>query len=136
MYRHSGHLSECQRGGENKENRHSVSLCKGQSGGVNTVFTHSGPLSNGQRGDGRQCTDTQDLYLNVRGEVGDTVQTLRTSIQTSEGRWETVYTHSAPLSKGQRGFGTTVYRHSGPLDEGQRGGGRHYTDTQDLSVNI
>ena len=83
-----------------------------------------------------QVSHTLDLYLMVRGEMGDSVQTLRTSIQTSEGRWETVYTHSAPLSKGQRGFGTTVYRHSGPLSKGQRGGGRHYTDTQDLSVNI
>ena len=80
MYRHSGHLSEGQRGGENKGNRHSVPLCKGQSGGANTGFTHSGPLSNGQRGDGRQCTDTKDLYLNVRGEVGDSVHTLSTSI--------------------------------------------------------
>ena len=45
-----------------------------------TVGGHSGPLSKGQRGGGRQCTDTQHLYLKVRGEVGDSVQTLRTSI--------------------------------------------------------
>ena len=31
---------------------------------------HSGPLSKGQRGGGTQCTDTEDLYLKVRGEVG------------------------------------------------------------------
>ena len=59
---------------------------------------HSGPLSKGRRGGGRQCIDTkdfnlkvrgevdtqcrdsQDLYLKVRGEVGDSVQTVRTSI--------------------------------------------------------
>ena len=45
-----------------------------------TLYRHSGPLSKGQRGGGRQCTDTQDLYPKVTGEVGDNVQTLRTSI--------------------------------------------------------
>ena len=30
---------------------------------------------------------TQDFHPQVRGEVGDGVQTVRTSIQRSEGRW-------------------------------------------------
>ena len=64
------------------------------------MYTHSGPLSKGQRGRGRQCTNTRDLYLKVRG------------------RWE------------------TVYRQSGPLTRGQRGGGRQYTDTQGLYVKV
>ena len=29
---------------------------------------------------GTECTDIQDLYVKVRGEVGDSVQTLMTSI--------------------------------------------------------
>ena len=62
------------------------------------MYRHSGPLSKGQRGGATKCTDTQDLYLKVSGEVGtkftetqylylkvrgevvDLVQTLRTSI--------------------------------------------------------
>ena len=62
------------------------------------MYRHAGPLSKSQRGGGRQCTDTQDLYLKVRwevgtqctdtqglylkvrGDVGDSVQTLTTSI--------------------------------------------------------
>ena len=61
-------------------------------------YTLTGPLSKGESGGGRQCTDTQDLYLKIReeegiqgtdtkdlypegrGEEGDSVQTLRTSI--------------------------------------------------------
>ena len=59
---------------------HSGPLSKGQSGGGNQVIRHSGPLSKYQRRGGRQCKDTQDLYLKVRGEVGHSVQTLRTCI--------------------------------------------------------
>ena len=62
------------------------------------MYRHSEPVSKGQMGGGRQCTDSQDLYLKVRGEVdtqcrdtqdlylkliwevGDSVQTHRTSI--------------------------------------------------------
>ena len=57
------------------------------------MYTHLGPLSKGERGSGRQCThtheseglwdqctDTQALYLKVTGEVGDSEETLRTSI--------------------------------------------------------
>ena len=43
------------------------------------MYRHSGPLCKGQRGGGGQCTNTHDLYLKVRGEVRDSVQTLRTS---------------------------------------------------------
>ena len=60
--------------------RLSGSLSKSQKGGGNTVYKHSGPLYKGQRGGGRECTDTQDLYQKVRGELGDSVQTLRTCI--------------------------------------------------------
>ena len=52
-----------------------------------------------------QCRDTQALYLKDRGVVGDSVQTLRSSIRRSERRWENVYTYSGLLSKGQRGGG-------------------------------
>ena len=55
---------------------HSGPLSKGHSG----VIRHSGPLSKDQRRGGRQCKDTQDLYLKVRGEVGDSGQALRTSM--------------------------------------------------------
>ena len=82
------------------------------------MYRHSGPLSKGQRELGTQCRDTQDFYLKLRGEVGDSVQTLRTSIKSSEGSWE------------------TVYRHSGPVSKGQRGGGRQCTDTQDLYLKV
>ena len=57
--------------------RHSDS--KGQRGGGNTEYTHDGPLSKGQRGGRRPSTDTQDLFLKVRGEVGDSVPTVRPS---------------------------------------------------------
>ena len=115
---------------------HSAPLSKGQRGFGTTVYRHSGPLDEGQRRGGRQCTDTQDLYLKVRGdlkpqctdtqdlymkvrgEVADSVQTLRTSIQWSEGRLE------------------IGYRHSGPLCKGKRRGGRHCTDTQDFYVKV
>ena len=60
--------------------RHSGPLSKGQRGGGITVNRHSGPLSRDERGGGRQCTHTQDLYLKVRGEVGDSIETLRTSL--------------------------------------------------------
>ena len=51
------------------------------------MYRHSVPLSKGQRGGGRPSTDTQDLYLKVRGEVGDSVQ------------------HSGPLPIGHSGDG-------------------------------
>ena len=62
------------------------------------MFRNSGPLSKAQKGGERQCTNTQDLnlkirgevgtqcrdtenlQLKVRGEVGDSVQTLRICI--------------------------------------------------------
>ena len=51
---------------------------------------------------------TQDFHPQVRGEVGDGVQTVRTSIQRSEGRWATVYRNYGLLSKGQRKDGYTI----------------------------
>ena len=45
-----------------------------------TVNRHSRPLPKDKKRGGRQCTDTQDLYLKVRGEVGDSVHTLMSSI--------------------------------------------------------
>ena len=62
------------------------------------MHRYSAPLSQGRRGGGKQCpdtqvlylkvrvevgtmsTDTQDIYLKIRGDVGDMVQTHRTSI--------------------------------------------------------
>ena len=110
VYRHSVPLSKSERGGGNIVYTHSGTLSKGQrevgdsvqtvrtsnkrSGGRwETVNRHSGPLCKGQMGGGIQCRDTQDLYLNVRGEVGDSLQTLRTSIYTSEGSWEHLGTY-------------------------------------------
>ena len=84
-----------------------------------TVYRHSGPLCKGQMGGGSQCRDTQDLYLNVRGELRDSVQTLRASIHTLEGRWEHPW-----------------YTLTGPLSEGQSGGGRQCTDSQDLYLKV
>ena len=90
------------------------------------MYRPSRPLSKGQRGGRRQCTDTQDgyvklrgevgsqctdtqnLYPVVRGEVGDRVQTLRTSMYRKEERRETLYRHSGLLCKGQMGGGNTV----------------------------
>ena len=77
--------------------KHLGPLCKGQKEGgdivqtcrtsmkrsvwrCKTVYRHSGPLSKGQKGVEPPCTDAQDLYLKIRGEVGDSVETLRTSI--------------------------------------------------------
>ena len=91
MYRHSGPLSKGQMGGWNTVYRHTGPLSKGQMGGENTVYRHSGPLSKSQRGGGRRCTDTQDLYLKVRWEVG-TPSYILTGL----------------LSKGQRTGGNTV----------------------------
>ena len=73
------------------------------------MYRHSGLLSKGQRGGGRQCTDTQDLYPKVRGEVGtqctDT-QDLYLKIRRELGTpW---YTLTGLLSKGQRRGGNTV----------------------------
>ena len=64
-----------------------------------------------------------------------------------------MYTHSGPLTKGQRGHGRqyintqdlypnvrgrweTVYRHSAPLSKGQSGGGRQCTHTQHLYLEV
>ena len=80
VYRQAGPLSKGQRRGGNTVYRHSGLLPKdGRRGGA-TVYRHSGPLSKGQRGGWRQCTGTQDLYLKVRGEIGDRVQKLRTAM--------------------------------------------------------
>ena len=80
MYRHSGPLSKGQRRRWETLYRPSGPLSKGQRGGGNIVYRHSGPLYEGQRRGGRQCTDTQDLDLKVRGMVGDSVQALMNSI--------------------------------------------------------
>ena len=73
------------------------------------MYRHSGLLSKGQRGGGRQCIDTQDLYLKVRGEVGtqctdtqDLYQKVMKELGTS---W---YTLTGLLSKGQMRGGNTV----------------------------
>ena len=66
--------------------RHLGPLTKGQRGGGRKVYRHSVPPSKGPTGGGRRCTDTQDLYPKVRGEVGTP--------------W---YTLTGPLSKGLRG---------------------------------
>ena len=34
-----------------------------------TVYRQSGPLSRGRRGGGRQCTETMDFYLKVKGKM-------------------------------------------------------------------
>ena len=49
--------------------RHSGLLPKGQRRGRIAVYRHSGPLSKDQRRDGIRCTDTDDFYTNVRGEL-------------------------------------------------------------------
>ena len=75
-------------------------------------------------------TDTPDLYLKVRGEVG------------------TLYRHSGPLSLSlyiyiyiyiyicQRRGQNTLYRHSGRLSKYQRLGAPQCTETQDLYLNL
>ena len=93
VYRHSGPLSKGQRGGANTVFRYSGPLFKGQSGS-GRQYRHSEPLPTGQRGGGRQCTDTQDLYLNVRRELGTPCYTL-----------------TGLVSKGQRRGGNTMSTH-------------------------
>ena len=41
-----------------------------QGRGQNTLYRHSGRLSKYQRLGAPQCTETQDLSLNLRGDVG------------------------------------------------------------------
>ena len=105
--------------------------------GVNT-----GPLSKGQRRGGRQCTDTQDLYLKVRGEVGtqhtdtqDLYLKVRAGVGTQcrdtqdlylkmGGEVGTQCTHSQYLYLKVRGeVGTPWYTLTGLLSKGQRRGG-------------
>ena len=50
--------------------RHSEALSKRQTRVGTPWYTLRGPLSKGQRGGGRHCTDTQDVYIKVRGELG------------------------------------------------------------------
>ena len=79
VYKHSGPLFKHQREVGNNVQILRTSFQKSE-GRWETVYRHSGPLSKDQRVGGRQCTDTLDLYLKVTGEVGGSVQTLRTSI--------------------------------------------------------
>ena len=86
MYRHTGLLSKDQRelgpqcrdiqdldlnlrGEVGPMYRHSELLFKGQKRGGMAVYSHSGPLSKDQRRVGIRCSDTQDFYTNVRGEL-------------------------------------------------------------------
>ena len=63
----------------------------------------SAPLPRGQRGSGRQCTDTEDLFLKVRGEVG--TKCTDTQDLSLKVRWEvgTQYTHTMDLYLKVRG---------------------------------
>ena len=67
------------------------------------MYTHSGPLSKGQRGGGRQYRDTQDLSVNIGGEV----ETQRTDTQDLypeiRGEVETQCTHTQDLYLKVRG---------------------------------
>ena len=82
------------------------------------MYRHSRPLSKGQR------------------EMGDTVNTFRTSISRSEvgGRHFTDTQHPYPKIRGE--VGTTWYKLTGPLSKGESGGWRQCTDTQDLYLKV
>ena len=68
-----------------------------------TVYRHSGSLSHSKRAGGRQCTDTEDLFLKVRGEVG--TKCTDTQDLSLKVRWEvgTQYTHTMDLYLKVRG---------------------------------
>ena len=83
---------------------------------------------------GRQCTDSQDLYPEVRGEVGDSIQTLRISIKRSDGRWEHTVKPLRTSILMSEGRWETVSRDSGPLSKHPRGGGNTLVHTDRTSI--
>ena len=69
-------------------------------------------------------------------ELGHSVQTLSTSVYMLEGMWETVYRHSGPLSKGQRGGGTLCIDIKDLYPKVRGKVGTQCIDTQDLYVQV
>ena len=60
--------------------RHSGPRCEGEMLDVRQCRETQDLYLKVRGEEGTECTDIQDLYVKVRGEVGDSVQTLMTSI--------------------------------------------------------
>ena len=118
------------------------------------MYRHSEPLDEGQRRGGRQCTDNQDLYLKVRGDLKPQCTDTQDLYMKVRGDLKPQCTDTQDLYMKVRGevadsvqtLRTSIqwsegrleigYRHSGPLCKGKRRGGRHCTDTQDFYVKV